>query len=253
MRRGGIERVRARARAPVNVARRTIGLFPPGSSFFFRGRRSLLALKGNLKSSPPPLALTARRSHARIPPRSPGLMLQYDPHCDARGSPLASRAGGTDRKGRGEGGGERALFSNFGEIESSGTRPRSAFARQFLPPAGRRKTSRGAPWEAKDQASARSTSGGAREGGDRGPRGVKRSRSKLLPSFASWLSLLPLPPKKVSIGAPRAHWPPRALVTDLDGAAARRRDRAHRGHGPEHGRGHLERRSGLRREKGKGT
>jgi len=43
--------------------------------------------------------------------------------------------------------------------------------------------------------------------------------------------------------------PPRAPCwTDLDGAAARRRDGAHRGDGPEHGRGHC----GVRARRSKG-
>ena len=230
MRRGGIERVRARARAPVNVARRTIGLFPPGSSFFFRGRRSLLALKGNLKSSPPPLALTARRSHARIPPRSPGLMLQYDPHCDARGSPLASRAGGTDRKGRGEGGGARkrkskkreggeSLVLKFWRDREQRHAP-SVRLRSPIPPAG---------WQKEDVARRAVGGKGSGECSKHQRRSERRRRSRAKRSQKEQEQAAPLfcfLALSTSLATKKSfHWrPPRALAPPRasDGPGRRR-------------------------------
>ena len=262
---GGIERVRgASAACPKRISK--------NDQFarlrFFRGRRSLLALKGDdFKSSP--LALAAGKCRARIPPRSPGLLPQFDPHCDARGVPLAPRAGSNGRKGReekvGRGRGrerEEPWFSKFGLLSlhwisefkraAAGTRPSLRPFRSPIPPAG---------WQEEGVARLSVGGKGSREGSkhqrrsaERGRRSrAKKQKSKEQPALppSCVLALFCFPPcHQKKIARPlefRNANAPRALVTDLDGTAARRRDRAHRGHGPEHGRGHLERRSGFLR------
>lgn len=223
------------------------------SVLFSRSAVAPGAEEGRIEKS---AAARARRSpglsQAGIPPRSPGLLPKFDPRRDAGGSPLASRARSTDSKRQRRKRGrerQREREPNLACSLSPDQRVESfAFARSRLrsplPPAGWQGTaSRGSLWGRK----------GPGEGsehqrrGARGGRAIEKKkggkRAGSEPSLAL-LGSLGFPCHQIFNSKAGSNAAPRALLTDLDGAAARRRDRAHRGHGPEHGRGHRERRAG---------
>ena len=203
--------------------------------------------------SPPPLALAARPGSLK-PAFLPVLLACFlNSTRDAtQEGLLASRARSTDSKRQRRKRGrerQREREPNLACSLSPDQRVESfAFARSRLrspiPPADWQGiASRGSLWGGK----------GPGEGsehqrrGARGGRAIEKKkggkRAGSQPSLAL-LGSLGFPCHQIFNSRAGSNAAPRALLTDLDGAAARRRDRAHRGHGPEHGRGHRERRAG---------
>lgn len=203
--------------------------------------------------SPPPLALAARPGSLK-PAFLPVLLacfLNSTRDATQEGLLLHREREALKAKGRGEseGGRDREREPNLACSLSPDQRVESfAFARSRLrspiPPADWQGTaSRGSLWGGE----------GPGEGlehqrrGARGGRAIEKKkggkRAGSEPSLAL-LGSLGFPCHQIFNSKAGSNAAPRALLTDLDGAAARRRDRAHRGHGPEHGRGHRERRAG---------
>ena len=222
------------------------------SVLFSRSAVAPGAEEGRIEKS---AAARARRSpglsQAGIPPRSPGLLPNSTRDATQEGL-LASRARSTDSKRQRRKRGrerQREREPNLACSLSPDQRVESfAFARSRLrspiPPADWQGiASRGSLWGGK----------GPGEGsehqrrGARGGRAIEKKkggkRAGSEPSLAL-LGSLGFPCHQIFNSRAGSNAAPRALLTDLDGAAARRRDRAHGGHGPEEGRGHRERRAG---------